>query len=261
MNFYLLSQYLNYLWKAKNAHDLHSPFLYSFYTEVINDKEEYYCFSHLKDIRTAFENDIRKIINVDYGAGSKQNNEPEKFIKDIARYGITREKYARLLFRMINYFNSKNILELGTSLGLTTLYLAKANSESKVTAFEGNPALCQIAQDLFDQEQQKNIRVVNGNFDDTLKKELELIDQIDFLFIDGNHRKDATLRYFEMALEKKQPHSVFVFDDIHWSKEMNEAWTSIRCHPGVTLSIDLFQFGIVFFRNENYFKNHVILKF
>ena len=214
MNFYLLSQYPKYLWNAKNAHDLHSPFLYSFYTEVINDKEEYYCFTHLSDIRKDFENDKRKIVNVDYGAGSRKNNRPEKLIGDIARYGVSQEKYARLLFRMINFFKSKNILELGTSLGLTTLYLAKANSESKVTTFEGNPALCQIAQDLFDQEQQKNIRVVNGNFDETLKKELELINQIDFLFIDGNHRKDATLRYFEMALEKKQPHSVFVFDDI-----------------------------------------------
>jgi predicted O-methyltransferase YrrM len=254
-------QYLVYVWRAKNAHALHSPFLYSLYTDVINDSSDFYCFSHLSNLREQFENDKYKIANIDFGAGSKRNNNREKSIQEITRHGITRERYSELLFRLVNHFNPTTIFELGTSVGLTTLYLAKANSTAKVTTFEGNPQLCRFSLQLFEQEQQNNIQIIKGNFDHTFERELDSIQALDFLFIDGNHRKEPTLRYFDLALKKKHAYSVFVFDDIHWSQEMDEAWNAIQRHPAVTLTIDLFQFGIVFFRPENYFKQHVVLRF
>jgi predicted O-methyltransferase YrrM len=225
------------------------------------NNENYYHYERLKSIRDDALKSEEVVINVDFGAGSKVFTGSERKISKISKVGITKEKYAKLLFRLVEYFKCESIVELGTSIGLTTLYLASPISNSSVYSFEGNPALCAFAEKQFSKAGQKNIRVIQGNFEDTFPVFIKSIDKIDFLFVDGNHRKEATLNYFNLALSKKHNDSIFVFDDIYWSQQMQEAWMEIKSNPNVKIAIDIFQFGIVFFREENKIKEDVTLRF
>lgn len=254
-------KYLSYILFAKDAHHLHSPFLFELYTDVILNKENFYAYEKLFSIRGKLKNDTTEISHLDFGAGSLINPNGRKSIAQIAARGLTKEKYARLLFRLVEFFQCNYMVELGTSLGLTSLYLATANSGSKLFTFEGCPELTLFAKNLAASNGIRNIQFHQGNFDETFIKFLDDSEKIDFIFFDGNHRKEPTLRYFEAALRKKHNYSVFVFDDIYWSAEMEEAWREIKMHPEVTVSIDLFQFGLVLFRKENKIKEDVVLRF
>jgi predicted O-methyltransferase YrrM len=170
--------------------------------------------------------------------------------------GIT-SKRAKLLFRMVRYFNAKNILELGTSLGLAASALSLGNKQACITTIEGCPETAKIAQEQFHTFQLNNIQLMVGSFEKTLP--VLTSNLYDFVYIDGNHTKQATLNYFEMLLPKAHNNTVFIFDDIHWSPEMTEAWKTIIKHPKVTVSIDTFFWGIVFFRKEQA-KEHFVIR-
>jgi predicted O-methyltransferase YrrM len=162
---------------------------------------------------------------------------------------------------MIDFYAPTQIIELGTSLGITTAYLASANSAARVTTFEGSTAVAQIAGQNHQLLGLTNIDLIEGNFDTQLPKWLEQHKSIDFAFIDGNHAFKPTVAYFEALLEVVHENSILVFDDIHWSAEMEQAWAHISAHPRVTLSIDLFFIGVVFFRKEFAQKQQVSIRF
>lgn len=197
----------------------------------------------------------------DFGAGSRLNLSQERKVSAIAKSSLKPKKYSQLLFRMVNYFQPSFVLELGTSLGITSSYLASGNNNAKVITMEGSPHVAAIARKNFEWLQLKNISVIEGNFDETLPKLISSTQTADFVFIDGNHRKEPTIRYFEQLLPKISSNSIFIFDDIHWSKEMEEAWETIKQHDAVTLSIDLFFIGIIFFRKEQKEKQHFTIRF
>ena len=196
----------------------------------------------------------------DMGAGSRVFKSNQRKIKDIVKHSAKKPKYAQLLFKLVNYYQPNAILELGTSLGLTTTYLAKARKKAKVYSFEGSAEICKAAKNTFKSLRVKNVQLIQGNFNVTLSETLPKIAVLDFAFFDGNHQKKPTLDYFNQCLEKANEHSVFVFDDIHWSDEMTEAWEEIKAHPEVTLTVDIFQFGIVFFR-KGVEKQHFVLRY
>ncbi len=214
-------------------------------------------------LRKKMWSDQRSIQVTDFGAGSKSSNANERMVKSIAKSASKRSKYAKVLFRIIEKNNFKNCIELGTSLGLSTGYIAKANSESKVITFEGCPEIAKIAKENMQFIDVKNVDIQIGNFDETLPKymgNMNSNNHFDFIFIDGNHRKEPTLRYFEWLLEKATEDAIFVFDDIHWSKEMYEAWKIIQKHPRVTVTIDIFEMGIVFL-NPKYEKGDFVINY
>ncbi|MEM1137885.1 MAG: class I SAM-dependent methyltransferase, partial [Bacteroidota bacterium] len=153
----------------------------------------------------------------------------------------------------------KNVLELGTSLGINALYLTKACSNSNVISLEGCPNTLNIAKENFQKLNAKVLTVI-GEIGETLPKVLKEIEKLEFVFFDANHKKQPTLNYFNTCLPHINEHTVFIFDDIYWSKEMGEAWEQITHHPNVTLSIDLFDLGLVFFR-KNQPKQHFLLRF
>lgn len=253
--------YLNYRLTAYTEHDLHSPFLYNFYIELIKNELPFGDFEELNQIRKELLKDSTKIEYTDLGAGSKKLSSDIRIIKQIARYGIAQKKQAEFLYRLVNKFNPSTIVELGTSLGLSTLYLSKAAPRSSVYTIEGCSDLVDFSTNLFQKHNVRNIQTINGNFDTTFPKLLQSIDSLDIFYIDGNHAYEPTMLYFKMALEKKNTKSVFVFDDIYWSESMQQAWKEICAHPQVTISLDLFYFGIVFFRTEQKNKEHFVLKF
>jgi predicted O-methyltransferase YrrM len=261
LNLALASKYGRYLFRAKTKHGVHSPFLYNLFATVIEDEHSYYVFDRLSKIRRELSCTEKYFEVEDLGAGSRKFTGNKRRLSDIIKHGISKEKYARLLFRLVHHFQPSHVIELGTSIGLTTLYLAAPDSRIKVYTIEGSKQLLEFAKEMFHKNGFSNIETIHGNFDDQLPGLINSINQLDFLYIDGNHTKDATIRYFELALNKIHNETVIIFDDIHWSKGMEEAWEEIRSNPAVTLSVDLFQFGIVFFRKENKEKEHFVLRY
>jgi predicted O-methyltransferase YrrM len=249
LNTYQPLAYLRYWLRSGNAHGLHSPFVYRLYTTVICHDGEFGAYARIEERRRALLKSNKIITVKDFGAGSQVAGGAQRRVRAIARHAAKPPRLAQLLFRLINHFQPATVLELGTSLGLTTAYLAAASSRSQIITFEGCPNTADMARETFEKLDLKNVRLVEGNLDQTLPAKLaELTQPVDFVFFDGNHRYEPTLRYFEQCLAKAHEDSVFVLDDIHWSAEMERAWEAIKANPAVTVTVDLFYVGLVFFR-------------
>ena len=261
MTLKLILNYINYRLIAFNEHDVHSPFVYDFYMELIKNKNPFNDFEELNLIRSQLLKDETELKITDFGAGSKKLNFATRKIKDITKNGIAQKKQAEFLYRLINKFKPETIVELGTSIGLTTLYLAKPIKKSSVYSVEGCSEIYKFANQLILKSKVTNIKTCNGNFNDEFPKLLSEIENLDLLYIDGNHSYEATLAYFKIALTKKNKQSIFIFDDINWSNGMQKAWKEICINKEVRLSFDFFHFGIVFFRTEQMEKEHFVLKF
>ena len=235
---------------------MHSPFVYALVENVFNNTNEFYAFDQLKTIRRALLKDNTELAITDFGAGSKKLNGTTRKVKDIAQHGISSNQQSEILFKLINYLQCKVIIELGTSIGLNTMYLGCATNTSTVHTIEGSENLFTFSKNLFKENKQTNIQSYLGNFDDVLPNILSSITSFDLLYIDGNHTLEATLRYFNYALSKRTNVSVIVLDDIYWSEEMTKAWESIKENTEVRLTIDCFYFGLVFFKEEVKQKEH-----
>ncbi len=259
----LLSKFVSYKIHASNAkgHGIHSPFVYDFIRHVLMENKTFYSYEAIESCRKNMLKDKRVLHIEDFGAGSRLRKTNQRTVSEIAHSSLKPQKYSQLLFRMINHYHSQNILELGTSLGITSSYLASAKADAMVHTMEGSTEIAAIAKSNFEKLQLKNIQVITGNFDDKLPVFLATQNKLDFIFIDGNHRLKPTLSYFEMLIKKTDENSILIFDDIHWSEEMELAWKEIQNHPLVTVTIDLFFIGIVFFRKENIVKQHFQINF
>ncbi len=259
-NFHLAQQYIRYLLKGQSRFYLHSPFVFQLVQEVFRDKRQFYAYQDIENLRKGLLGRSDSITIQDLGAGSRVNATTTRRIDKMVKEVAITPKYGKLLFRLINHFKPKSMLELGTSLGISALYQAKANPNITFLTIEGAPQLAQLAQQNFTRLKADNIELIVGNFDDHLPQVLEGLESLDYVFIDGNHRKEPTLSYFEQCLKKASNEALFIFDDIHWSPEMTECWKTICEHPQVTVSIDLYRMGLVFFRQEQA-KQHFILWF
>lgn len=244
----LAHKYIHYFTTAANGkgHGIHSPFVFDFVKSVLRDKRSFYSHEAIEQLRQQLLKDNTTITVEDFGAGSAVIKSNQRVVKAIAKSSLKPKKYGQLLFRMVNHYQPATIVELGTSFGITTAYLASANSKALVYTCEGALSIAQMAQQHFNTLGLQNTLLLQGDFARTLPPLLESLQQVDFAFIDGNHREKPTLQYFEQLLPLLTPQSILVFDDIHWSKEMENAWAAIQTHPAVTLTIDLFFIGIVY---------------
>ncbi|MDI9338927.1 MAG: class I SAM-dependent methyltransferase [Sediminibacterium sp.] len=245
-----ITDYLNYRVKARTLHGLHSPFVYKLVETLIEDKGcTFSAFERLDAVRQQLLNDATLLQIEDLGAGSNVLKQKERRVKDIARYGITRKRFSEFYFKLINYFDYRQVVELGTSLGLNTLYMANAGRKPEVYSIEGSGALHYYAQTLITAEGVTNVQLIQGNFDEQFPALLRRLPKLDFLLVDGNHTYEATLRYFTMALPYVHEHTLLVFDDIYWSEGMKRAWMEIKRHPRVSVSLDFYYCGLVFFKS------------
>lgn len=251
-------RYLKYIFTARNIHSAHSPFLYKFISDVVNRPSNDRNCEEIQQLRKKLCNSKKSIQITDFGAGSQVNKSKTRRIKDIARNSAKNKKFGELLYRIARYYKPKNIVELGTSLGISTLYLAKADKSSKVYTFEGCPETTKIAKRNFEKLNVKNIDLTLGDFRNTLQQKLEEIDSINLVFIDGNHQRKPTIEYFRNCLRYANNNTVFIFDDIHWSSGMEDAWKYIKLHQKTTLTIDLFYIGIVYIKSELSKENYKI---
>jgi len=248
LNFGFARDYLLHRFKAKTRHGVHSPFVYRLVDEVIYDFSPKKVYDEVEALRKQLLNDNRTIRVIDLGAGSRVNNDQTKKISDIARNALKPPRLAQLLYRLAADLKPQTIIELGTCLGITTIYLKKAAPEAKVYTLEGSPETAAVALETFNKSNTEDIKEVIGNFDDTLPGVIKELDKLDFVFVDGNHQKDATLNYFEWCLPKVHENTLLIFDDIYWSEGMKQAWSEIKAHTKVTVTVDLFWIGLVFFK-------------
>jgi len=241
----------DYLWhrlNAKTRHGLHSPFVYRLADKIIYDFNAKTVYDEIESMRKQLLNDSRMITVTDTCAGSHVNIYRKKKISNIAKHALKPPRLAQLLYRLTNDLQPDSIVELGTCLGVTTLYLQKAAPEAKVYTLEACPQMAEIAREIFTQAHADGVELITGNFDDTFPDIISKLDKLDLVYIQNSHQKEAILSYFEWCLPKVHEDTLLIFDDIYRSDGMKEAWTEIKAHPKVTVTIDLFWSGLVYFK-------------
>ncbi len=251
-------RYLAYLFRIQYSSKGKNKYIKDFYERVIKSKRTYYAFLLIEKQRASFLNNHQSIEVTDFGAGSKGNSSTKRQVSYIAKTSAKAKNLTEILFKTSLFLESERIIELGTSLGISTAYLASVSSKSKVYSLEGCPNIAGLAKKSFKKIGLRNIEVINGNIDETLKIALSKENVFDLIYLDANHQYEPTINYFEQCLTKIHSKSVLIFDDIHWSEEMEKAWEQIKKHPQVTVSVDLFHFGLIFFNSE-FEKEHLTL--
>ena len=246
----LILKYIRHRLRSRSKFDLHSPFIFEIWSKILKDDTNYPEYMTIEKLRLSLLKEQQNIEFVDMGAGSGEMpfSHRHNTIQKIVRKSSVTPVYGQLLFRLAKHFKPSVLLELGTSMGISTSYLAMGNPLGQLTTIEGCNEITELAGKNFDRLKLTNIHQVIGNFNSTLPHVLMDMDRIDMVFIDGNHRKNTTLEYFYQCLQHFNDDSVLILDDIHWSWEMEEAWNEIKANTRVTITIDLFRMGLVFFR-------------
>ena len=229
-----------------DEHSIHSPFFFDFYNRVVRGKSNESEFEEIEKIRFNLLTNTTALADVDLGAGSRALKGNTRTLADIARVSLSPREVVEFYSRLIHYVDAHRIVELGSCLGITTLYLAQKQN-TQVFTFEGSRALANVSLTNYEYFDQKNIHLIEGNIDSTLPDFVQNPAKISFVLMDANHRYAPTIKYFSLLMRRLDEKSVVVVDDIHWSAEMEQAWGELRRHPLVYGSVDLFRFGILFF--------------
>lgn len=247
-----LRRFWHFYRKAHTLYDIHSPFVADFVQEVLEDDRIYYAFPSIAARRKALLNDDTHLpITQDYGAGSLISQARQRQVSDLARTAGISPYLGRLLFRLVRWWQPPGMIELGTSLGLSAMYQSAAAPSIPFHTVEGNPATARFAEKQLAQTGLPNVHLHHQSFDSFLTQWFEQHPRLDYLFLDGDHTLEGTLRYLHLCLPHVYDRSVIVLADIHWSEHMERAWQAAQELKGVTLSIDLFEIGLLFFRPEN----------
>ena len=254
--------YLKYilLSRHRKGHGIHSPFAFNFISNVLRNKIPDDVVFRIENVRRKLLSDNRRIIVNDLGAGSKRMKNNVRKISDIARFASVSGKYGKVLYNLAKDYGQSSTIELGTSLGISTMYIAEGNRRSKLFTVEGCSECLKIAKENFDNADLREIRAFNSSFDEKMGDFLQSGLKPGFVFIDGDHRKDSILRYFTAVLKMADENTVIALDDIHHSREMEEAWTEIKAMDRVSVSFDIHRMGIVFFRSD-LSDNHYIIRY
>ena len=283
---YRVSSWLKHQLTARNTggHGVHSPYLFEWVRMVMSDKNTYYVWDEIEEIRQEMLKDTRELEFVDYGSGGPLPTSPSKGrsanmrrVCDIAMGSLARRKEAQLLARLVGWLGRPlltspsrggigdeasedrkglTIVELGTSLGVTTAYLAAMDSRNKVVTYEGCPAVAEVARANWKKLGLSNIACVVGEITvDSLQLAVDRLSGIDVAFIDANHTYEATLTYFNALASRVHEKSVVVVDDIHYNEDMEKAWKAICADERVTTTMDLYRMGLVFF-DKHYWRKH-----
>ncbi len=260
MNFFQIGEFFRFYGAAITKYQLHSPFVFELACAVLEDERWFYAFRDVERLREKMLSSDVAVSVVDFGTGGEHEKLPvekKRSVRSIARQAGSSAGQGQMLFRLATHLRPNTMLELGTSVGIGAMYLASALRETRFVTLEGSPEIAHIARmnlDLLGLA--KNVEVREGPFEQTLSSALHDLQQLDFVFFDGNHRSEPTLQYFEECLAFAHEKTVFVFDDMHWSQGMSEAWQKIKNHPRVTLTIDFFELSLVIIDPDFRVKQH-----
>ncbi len=245
-------KYLQYWVTANNGkgHGIHSPFVYDFIRNVLINKKKYPAYKQIAQLCKRLKKDHRIVDIEDFCERVTIPISQKVKMANLYRSMIKPAKYGQLFFRMARHYKSQYVLEIGSSLGITTSYLALANADTTIITYEESDAIAKIAAQNFSSLSIKNTIQILGNVNNTLKDTLNKIIQLDFVFVNGNNCKETILFYWNILYNKAHNETLFIFDKIHGSAEMEEIWKKIQQLDMVTCTIDLFFIGIVSIRKE-----------
>lgn len=249
MKWFKIRSFIAFLLASTNKHGVHSPFVYDLVTKCFNSHTNPSKMNAFYSIQKSLYTNKNSITITDYGKGSSVFKSNDRKVCDIAKIAGINKKKSALLLRMVDYFNPQNMLEIGTSIGLGTSVLSIGNPDADIVTLEGCENTAKVAKNTFIENKLNNIQLVVGNFNETLPTVLS-DKHYDLIYFDGNHQKEPTLQYFNQCLKTLNNNSIFIFDDINWSPEMQLAWKEIKNHPKVTITINTYFWGMVFFRKE-----------
>lgn len=242
---------------------IHSPYLFYLVRFLMRDENTYYCFADIERRRLSLLASQDTLDTVDYGSqGSPEGLHVTRRVGDIARGHLESARVGQLLFRLLVYMGREQnrpleILELGTSLGVTTAYLGSASSQNRVVTLEGSKTIAHVAEEQWRALGLKNIECRVGNINDTLY--IYAREALDMAYVDANHTYEATLRYVDYLLPRMTEKGVIVVDDIHYSREMEKAWEELKADERVTSSMDLYHAGLLFV-DRHYLKRHYTIR-
>ncbi|MGJ3236176.1 O-methyltransferase [Marivirga sp.] len=259
MNFFLIKEYIRYFHYKTDEHSIHSPFFYNFYTNLVKKTYDYKEWKSIEIQRKQLLKDESEYEILDLGAGSKVEKSAVRRVKSIAKHSLSKPKFSQFLFHLIRLYHFNNIVELGTSLGINTAYLAKANPDAGINTFEADPNAIEIAKKI--NSSQENIHFHVGDIAKTLPEFLQKSNHnIELVYADANHTYEASIQYFNFILPHLSENSIYIMDDIHWSAGMKKAWIELKNRHEVTSSIDFFDAGLLFF-NTDFEKQDFVLEF
>ena len=248
-------QRLIHFWKAKGANGIHSPFVFEFYNEVLNHPYNFYAFNEVESER---EKLLNSNIYIEYQDLGVKKTPVKTSIKKLAAKSLMPLEKDVFLFQLCHWLKPEIVIELGTCLGITTAYLSKAYI-SKIYTFEGIKPIADQANLIWKSLGINNIKLALGPIEATLPEFISnQKSQVNLAVIDANHSYEATVEYYGLLLPKMEENGCIVFDDIYWSSAMARAWNEIRAREEVTVSIDLFHLGLVFFRKASRKSHHYI---
>jgi len=245
--------------RYRKGHSIHSPFVYGFVEDVIYGKDRF-DYSGLNDLRQKLSKDHTVISVRDPGAGSKTGLEKERNISQITTHTAIKTKYGRLLTRLAHWHAPDTIIELGTGIGLSTVYLAIGGRSSNIMTIEGIEEIAVMAKNTVSTMKLTNVEIHQGLFSEKLPNVLHNIKDKVLVFIDGDHSRENLLQYYSLIREYSNDDTVIVIDDIYWSGSMEMAWKELIAEPEVSISIDLFQMGILFFK-KGLGKQHYVMRY
>lgn len=242
----IVFKYINFYFHAKNTkgRNVHEPYIYNILKAIYHKKSD--TFATIEQCRYEMKHNNTELNIVDFGTGSTR----KQIVKSIANRALKSAKFGQMMYRILLTSKAEHILELGTSLGITTAYIASVSKNNRCVTMEGCPDIATQAKKNLDKLGLNNVEIVVGNINNNLDETLQTFKQIDFAFIDANHRYEAVIEYFEKIITKLSSEAIIVIDDIYWSEGMERAWEEIKNHPTVTSTIDFFQLGIVFFKKD-----------
>ena len=255
-SFKRLFLYLDYILKVSDEHSLQAPYIFSLYSELKQGKRNFPGFDDIESLRQDLKKDHTIISGKDYGAGSKITG--NKTVSSIAISGVSDLNDCRTLSQLLQITKPKTILELGTSVGISTAYICKTLPDSQVISLEGNEQLVQVAKENLQSLNIKNAEIIHGNIDDILDEVLRSLSEVDFVLIDANHRKDPLLKYFNKILPELSTAGCILIDDIRWSGEMYSGWQKICKNENIALSIEMLDQGLLINKKELK-KQHYVL--
>jgi predicted O-methyltransferase YrrM len=246
---FLLKSAVKYYLKSETIYNIHSPFVFEFVRDIQEDKRIFYAFDIIKKLKYELSKNETIVDITDLGAGSLVSKTNKRTISTIAKNSVASDQKLHFLFKLCNKYKPKSVLELGTSLGLSSLVIQLGHTGSKITTVEGDSSIASFASTMHSKNQLEEIEIVNAPFDNYLES-LNPNTTFDLILIDGNHAYEPTLKYFKILLQHINNESIIIFDDINWSADMRKAWEEIKSDKRVTLSIETFEYGIVFFKAE-----------
>ena len=249
MNLQALRSAVQYAWRAETIYDIHAPLAFRFLGEVVEDRRHFDAYDDLDALRARYAADDTWVELQDAGAGSQVGNRERRRVRDIAATSGSPARFGRYLTSLVDWRGARRVLELGSNLGIGSCYLAAGIPlDGRLVTIDADPAMAAFAKTALAQTVPfAHAEVVTGTFADTLPKVLADLGGVDVAFVDGHHAEEPTKAYYRQLREACHEGSVLIFDDVHWSSGMEAAWKWIRSRPEVTMSFDLYRWGVVFF--------------